>query len=334
MPVAVDDLFDFGKATATLNVAIRKVVPPRRGRKARLGRFSYTPAGTSHTLTVMRVLDKTTVVADALASQAVFRIASVLGSGLIPANTITDADLVLIEGPVQGGQRTYVLGVVNTGGIAAVAGSTVQKDVTLTANLPTGGVKKGAQVWFLGVEGDGHPQYALPTGSTTTLSDPDLGVAGSALPGEPIVLSIDNITAAGTLNNATAFYAVTGGHVDPSQGLRGEVGGGEDAMPPLVLVALPEDDWVKAHYDMDSDEFDEDKVSLPSWDGFDEGPMKEVPDDEGQDNTDAEDAGAGGQAGDETQITTAAAWAKAHEGVQPAAKAEKATRPGKGASKK
>jgi hypothetical protein len=186
-----------GKVTATAGTKIRRLLPNMVGMFTRLGKLVYTPGANSHLLTAMRPIGQTTLTADAAAGQAVVNVA--VDPGAAASNPIAANDLVAIA-ELDGVTRFYVVS-----SVAALA-------ITLTANL-VAGAKNGASFWDYGIESDtdprigaAHPTWDLLTGGATTLSDDTGGVVASHLRNTPVLLSIDNVTAAGILNQTSWFH--------------------------------------------------------------------------------------------------------------------------------
>lgn len=166
------------------------VVPAHRQGRSRVTKFSWTPGATSHTLTAMRPLATSVfTTADAAASQAVIVLSADPGAGI--ANAIAANDLLVIRQ--------------NDGSFTSHKVSSVSGlSITLTANLSKV-LSAGAEVWFYGVIGDtdpaltvAHPTYALPTGSTTSLTGDTNFVISSHDKNQPILLQVDNATNVGT----------------------------------------------------------------------------------------------------------------------------------------
>ena len=193
----------FGVHTENAATPINSLVPPRRNCHARIKRVNYTPGATSHTLYAMRPLARTTASAAASASQAVVNLTADPGTGTV-AGGIAANDWCVLE---------LADGTFQLNKVASVA----TLAVTFTDNLSAAMVS-GARVWFLGAPANGHATFSLPTGSTTTLpadasgSSNMLGtdLAGTDGPDEPLVLHIDNVTNAGTLNSASCVYTMDG----------------------------------------------------------------------------------------------------------------------------
>jgi hypothetical protein len=205
----------YGKTTQNANTIITQLVAPFRNAYTAITFASYTAAGTAHTLTAMRPFNYTTFTADAAASQAVVNITANPGAysttgvwqygrpGITPStanNLMAASDFVAYELP----DGNYVLDTVSS--ISSLA-------VTLTTNLPTGGVKKGGRLWFYGIITDvnpqtskAHPQFTL-TASVTTTFENEVGEFFRSLNTyDPIILHSGNATAAGTLDRVSVLY--------------------------------------------------------------------------------------------------------------------------------
>jgi hypothetical protein len=217
-----------GKATATGGTAFAKLLPPASelcqypaGGMAKshtvITDISYSyPTTVTHALTILRPLNWTTFSADAAASQAVVNLTADPGSystvyqyptrnSVKPRtanNLIAASDYVVYQCP----DGSYVMDTVAS--VATLA-------VTLTTNLPTGGVKAGDPLWFFGVAADTDPTTAVAHPGFSVVRAP--GSAGittlhseclftSLHPGDPLIFYSDNATTAGTLEFAAGYY--------------------------------------------------------------------------------------------------------------------------------
>lgn len=214
----------YGKLTQSAGTAIVRLIEGRAGTIARLRYLSYTAGATAHTLTVMRPLNKTCFTVLAAAGQAVVNIQANPGSYAALAQngvTIRTADNLLAGSDYvayQCADKTWVVDTVSS--ISSLA-------VTLTTNLPTGGVLAGGVLWFFGAITDtnpgealAHPQLALGASATTTfgsVTDNYAGFLGSLPPysplgmtglGEPMLLHSGNATNAGTLDSVSVLYTM------------------------------------------------------------------------------------------------------------------------------
>lgn len=192
-----------GKLTQNSGTKIDQLVPPKRNKKTKVTRMQVTVGATAHTLTALRPLATTTLSAAALASQAVIALTAdpgdytgkSTGDNLIAAN-----DYVVVEKP----DGTFHLGVVS---------SVSTLDITLTANVPTGGFSSGAKVWFFGVAADtdpntaeAHPVFTLPASGVTTLEAAEGSLVETLHSYEPIILQINNATNASVFENCSGVY--------------------------------------------------------------------------------------------------------------------------------
>jgi hypothetical protein len=204
--------FGFGRTTQTAGTVITQVVPPQKRKKTKLTRVAVTAAGTAHTLTVLRALGRTTVKAVAAAAQAVFTCLLDPGDySATPVKRVADNamaanDYLLIKCP----DGTYFLGIISS---VAAPGSDGSVEVTLTANLPTGGFAAGAPVWFFGITTDldpqtavAHPAFPIGASAQTVLYNEGGVVLESMLPDSPLLLYDNNATAAGSIDLGAGFY--------------------------------------------------------------------------------------------------------------------------------
>jgi hypothetical protein len=214
----------YGSLTQTQGTVITRLVEPRANTVTRLRYVSYTAAATAHTLTVMRPFNFTKLTAAAAASQAVVNIAANPGNysalaqnGVTPRtgnNLMAANDFVAY----QASDGTWVLDTVSS--ISSLA-------VTLTTNVPTGGVAANTVLWWFGIISDtnpntalAHPQFALADSATTTFgsesdntagwlgSVPGLSCLGMSGVGEPLILHSGNATNAGTLNRVSVLHSM------------------------------------------------------------------------------------------------------------------------------
>lgn len=196
MSIPISGTFGYGLVTATAGTVITRTLPAKKRHWTHLLFAKYIAGATAHTLTVMQALGTTTLSAAAAAGQAVVALTADPGvgtaSGVIAAN-----DYVVIEKPD---------GTFHTGIVSSVSGL----NVTLTANVPTGGFAALAPVWFFGVIGDGHPQYTLTASVATTLQSTIGSVVSSLRRYQPLILHSGNATNAGVLDLVSGCYSTVG----------------------------------------------------------------------------------------------------------------------------
>ncbi len=222
----------YGSLTQVADTIITRLIDPHRGCFTTVADVWYTASTTAHTLTVMRPLGFTTVSSAAAAAQAVINITadpgvySHFGTIDVADNAIAANDFVCY----QTADGTYTFDKV-----ASVSGLAI----TMTNNVPTSTVLKGAPFWFFGIitdlnpaDGLAHPKFTLAASGTTKLgTDPGDtlgGIVSSIAPPaamramtsstygqwplngqwEPLVLHSGNATAAGTLEKTTAIYTM------------------------------------------------------------------------------------------------------------------------------
>ncbi len=189
-----------GKKTATAGTRIQYVVPGRGNVFTHVLRFRYTVAGTAHTLTLMKGVDRTTISEDAAASQAVVKVTRALLDG--GGNALAANDLVTIKQP----NGDWAFATVSS---VADAGLTI----TLSASLSFA-IKKNAAIVNFGVPGDSiHTPMQFNSSTSTTKDFPATAIPGSIAvgnaPNEPIIFDSDNGTAAGTLEDIQFGYSRT-----------------------------------------------------------------------------------------------------------------------------
>jgi len=188
---------NFGRTTQNAGTVIRILTDSLRKLVAKITSLSYTAGATAHTLTFFKAFGVTKLTAAALASQAVIKLAADPGAGTA-AGALAANDKLVIEKP--DGTLHY-----------AVVQSLSGLDVTLTANVPTGGFAANARVWNYGVSGDGNaPTLNAPSGATTPYTDTLAGVMGGGMPGAPIIVESDNATNQGYIERMSVAYVKEG----------------------------------------------------------------------------------------------------------------------------
>lgn len=185
-----------GYDTENAGTVIIQRVDPRKNLFSRVFKFGYKAGSTEHTGTWLREYGRTTLSAAALASQAVIALTADPGTGTTPG-AIAANDYLVIEKPD---------GTFHTAKVSSVA----SLNITLTANVPTGGFDSGAVVWFFGAEGDGHPQYVLDASTLVEIGDGYAGVVGSPKTYSPLLFHSDNASNAGKFRYATIGYTAEG----------------------------------------------------------------------------------------------------------------------------
>lgn len=223
--------FAVGRATAAGGTEFAKLIPPFQTEGApangvrspgitHVSKLCYTTGATAHQIGIMRPFNFTTFSADAAAGQKVVNITADPGlystvanwkyspvPNAVPRianNAIAASDYVAY----QCADGSYVIDTVAS--VATLA-------VTLTTNVPTGGVKSGGQFYFLGVIGDSDPSTADVNPQTTTVasaaqavywSDPIVGVVQAVHAGDPLMFYSPNTTNAGVLEFLCGFHGM------------------------------------------------------------------------------------------------------------------------------
>lgn len=189
-----------GKAnvTAAAGTAFLYLVQPLAGLHARVTQMRYKDTGTSHTLTFMRPIGRTTVGAAAAGTNTI-QFAAQPGLG---ANNLAANDYVAIR-ESDGVTRFYK--------VSAVPGA-YPGNVTLTTNL-VAGTLGGEKAWNFGIPGDtgedGDAHFALPSDSASgvyTEQDSDGGIVATFKADDPILFHSDNATNQGKLKLLTWSY--------------------------------------------------------------------------------------------------------------------------------
>lgn len=230
--------FNFGKKTANAGTFIYRPVWPYRGQtsvlngKPRIGRgkihittFKYTIGTTGHVITIHRPLNYTWFSASAAASQAVVNLYDNPGTFSTnykypypPGATLRTADLTVSSGDVvayQCADGTWVQDTVSS--ISTLA-------LTLSNNVPTGGVVAGGVLYYYGppptTTGAGttdpataevQPQIDLAAASSGTILyemlEGNSNIWSAFNDGDPIILSSSNGTTAGTFEEVSGYYS-------------------------------------------------------------------------------------------------------------------------------
>lgn len=187
-----------GSDTQTAGTVINRLVPARVGAFSRITKLVYTAGATAHTVYAMRSLGRTTLSADAAASQAVINLTAEPGPS---GNTIAANDYVAIR------QDNGAVIVAKVSSVSSLA-------VTLTANLSVA-ISAGASVWFFGVAGDTdpkttlvHPKFTGTASVTTSYSDDAGGVVASHAKDEPILVQSNNATNAGVIEQVSYTHTL------------------------------------------------------------------------------------------------------------------------------
>lgn len=210
-----------GKKTANAGTAYTLLIEPMLGNALTMLEFlQFTVSTTAHTMTIMRPLSSQQVsgqtgrcscylTAAAAASQAVINInqnpgtytAYFSGTPTTANNGIAANDYVAFQYPNGN------WGVDTVSSVSTLA-------VTLSNNLGTGGLAAGAPVWFFGVttdtnpyDGQAHPAYTLAASSIVNFGSEGFPFASTFRYGEPLLIYVNNATAASVLERGTAVYA-------------------------------------------------------------------------------------------------------------------------------
>jgi hypothetical protein len=217
-------LRSFGKKTAAAGTAYTYFIEPQNNALACLRFLQFTVLGTAHTLTIMRPLSSQPLpsgsasnayrcscylTAAAAASQSVININQNPGTYTAYFNStprtanngIAANDYVAYQYPDGSWEVTTVSSV-----------STLA--VTVAATLGTGGLASGAPVWFFGITTDtnpydaqAHPAYNLFANSAPlNLGAEDAEIAATFRTGEPLLVYVNNATAASVLERGIAEY--------------------------------------------------------------------------------------------------------------------------------
>jgi hypothetical protein len=177
----------------------------------------YTTGATAHLIGIMRPLNYTTFAAVAAAGQAVVTLAA--DPGLFATNwkyqaftgTPSVANDALASGDYCAYQTVDGLWVVDTAASTFGTGGAV----TMTTNVPTGGVAVGGLFYYFGLIGDtdpstgyGQPQTTIAASQTRDASWTDgTGIVANLHPGDPMLFYSPNTTNQGWLEALTGYYS-------------------------------------------------------------------------------------------------------------------------------
>jgi hypothetical protein len=187
----IDDAY--GTKTATAGTAIVRVVPPRSDKRAVVWTLRYKNSTTEHTLTVMVAMANTTLTTEAASGQAVINLTAQL--------TATDGSVLAANDYVAVQHEDGSWDGYKVSSISGLA-------VTLATNLAKKVLKTSA-VFMMGAPGASgdHPDrvYTLEASETMTLGG-EYGVGTADKNNQPILIHVDNITAAGKLQWVSYGY--------------------------------------------------------------------------------------------------------------------------------
>jgi len=195
--------FALKSKTATAGTAIQSVIPASGAGIPAIRSLVYTSAGTPHTITVMRPIGDTTTTASSLSTASTMTLQST------NFGKTTDAAAELLAA------ADYLIWVDKYGGthfdtVASVSGSVVTMTNTLGQD-----VAYGARIWACyELSRTTHLTFSPPVSTTTTIPGPiqagftsHHGVKTSRSgAGDPLLISVNNVTAAGTLVTAVGDY--------------------------------------------------------------------------------------------------------------------------------
>jgi hypothetical protein len=181
-------------------------VPPHRKGYSLLTKVLYRAAGTAHSVTVMKELDRTTLSAATAGGASVINLTDDPGTGTV-AGAIAADDYVVVE--------------LDSGGAFACKVASVSSlAVTLSEVLPSAAAG-GRTVWFLGAPEDHASEqqtgqqttglsFDAPASELTDRGDAAAGLCSSPSIWSPLLVHSDNVAAAGQFEQVTAVYTLTG----------------------------------------------------------------------------------------------------------------------------
>ena len=195
-------MFFIDSATASAGTAIEAVIPASGSGIPIVRDLKYNCAGTAHTLTVLRPVGHTSTVAASVSGTAILYLTSVnFGRDTTNASETLAANDYLVWTDRFGGFHHDT--------VASISDT----DVTMNNNL-TQDVAAGSLVWgCYELARSTHLTITLPASTTTEISGIMAGFSATtgirtsrSGAGDPLILSINNITAAGTLLFAAGDY--------------------------------------------------------------------------------------------------------------------------------
>ena len=217
---ATRSTFGLGSKTATAGTAIVRMIPPRSGGTKKLRTvittIEYTTSTTAHTISLIRPFANTTVVSAAASGQKV--VVLTVDPGLFPKGPSGSTSLVATAATAASDYLVFETpcGAFYFDKVASVAAGTVAGNInaTMTSNLPTNGIAAGARVWLMKAAGGNDPFTGLVNETLTTTASTSNqlwqeiqdGIFSSGGFYEPILVSVDNATAAGTLVRLCGAY--------------------------------------------------------------------------------------------------------------------------------
>ena len=191
--------------TESAGTAIVEVIPAIDGMIPRMTNFRYTNGVTAHTVTFMKAIGQTVTTAQSLAAISTLTLADVQPGNTVAAQpvgeTLAAADyLAWIDED----------GVYHVDTVSSISGSVVTMTNAVGTDVPT-----GAKVWaFYELARATHVQMTLTASVDTDLDiliqggyprQSGIGSSRSGA-GDPLVISINNITNAGTLRYAAGIW--------------------------------------------------------------------------------------------------------------------------------
>lgn len=239
--------FSTGNYTATAGTVISAFIPPTRGQGTpwmysidgagnanwgrgigaaytHIARLLYTTGSTAHTVAVLRPLNWTyfttaiaknvTAFTGIAADPGVFSTSYKYG---LPAGQAAPANLA--DDAIASGDFIMYQLVDGTWVLDTAAGSFSAGALTVTSGTPNitgGGINANSPLFFFGQAGDSDPatnqvQWSTLTTATTNrvdlLQDSLIGGPAAIHRGDPLVVVSNNATAAGHLDEVTAYYS-------------------------------------------------------------------------------------------------------------------------------
>lgn len=195
--------FSLSSATAGAGTAIQQLIRGADGLITRINNITYTSAGAAHTITIMRPVAATTIDGGSNGGDSSFDVANL---GAMKVTSSSSIELIATNDYLA---WVNVNGIYQFDTVSSVSGNTV----TMTSSLGTA-VADGAPVWIFGELGRAPHVTLSPSVSTTTSINCHVqaGQPGQVNTnvrvgsGDPLIVSSDNGTAAGTIVSISGEY--------------------------------------------------------------------------------------------------------------------------------
>lgn len=218
---------NFGKKTAAAGTAYTYLIEPMTGYWPLINFLQFNVLGTAHTLTIMRPMCSQLVsgqtqrcscylTAAAAGAQAVININQ--DPGVYTAYTYNGSSAPRTANSILAAGDWLAFKYPDGSWGVDTVSSVSTLAITMTTNLGTGGLAAIAPVWHFGIPADtnpadaqAHPTFTLKESSTVNLGSEGCPVMGGFRAGDPLLLHVNNATAASILERGVASYYNRGG---------------------------------------------------------------------------------------------------------------------------